>query len=298
MKYQTPELFIGITCWNSELFLPICLQAIHDMTRGVNFRIVVLDNSSTDNSTTLAYNFGAEVVVEACSQADALNRLVYMSDAPYTLLLHSDVVLLDSHWFDLCRSKIDTKTILISPEDIGCGPYTRPFGIGMPESSFLFAATDALCKTRIVQWTSWHRLSIPRRCIDFYGNHITHRLPQRLRECGYTWYPMLVHTSDVVPEPIYNPCFAVPIWSEELAYLRYGLGNFYSIDGVITHYHNWYERVDMDVEPTSQRTTGYDGTGFPVAYIKVYTQTFLRDHAAGTLILPQALKTERVPKAL
>ena len=295
---RRPDLFIGITSWNSALFLPICLQAIRDKTVGPNVRVVVLDNASTDDSAAIARNFDAEVLIKGCAQSDALNRLVDLSNAPYTLLLHSDVVLLDSRWFDLCRSKIDDKTILVSPEDIGCGPYSRPFGIGKPESSFLFAATGNLRKTRFLKWQSWRSLPFPKRVVDFYGNHITHRLPQRLCERGFEWFPLSVHLSETVAEPLYQPDFAPPVWSHELAYLRYGLGNFYSIDGVITHYHNWYERVDLDVEPASQRTTGHNGGGFPVAYIKAYTQAFLRDYTQGALVVPPALKSGRKPKAL
>lgn len=261
-------------------------------------RVVVLDNASTDDSVAIAKGFNAEVLVESCTQPDALNRFVAWSDAPYTLLLHADVVLLDSRWFDLCRSKINAKTILVSPEDIGCGPYSRPFGIGKPESSFLFAATAHLRETRILKWRSWHRLPFPERVVDFYGAHITHRLPQRLSERGFEWFPMSVHTSAAVVEPLYQPAFAPPVWSEELAYLRYGLGNFYSIDGMITHYHNWYERMDLDIEPVSQLTTERDGGGFPVAYIKTYTHAFLRDYLAGALVVPPAVKTGRKPKAL
>jgi glycosyltransferase involved in cell wall biosynthesis len=297
MKYKA-DLFVGITSWNSSLFLPVCLRAILDNTVGINLRVVVLDNVSTDDSGEIASRLGAEVLVHRCTQPEALNRLLSLSSSTYTLLMHADVVLLDSRWFDLCLSKLDERTILVSPEDIGCGPYSRPFGIGKPESSFMFAATDALRRTRILQWRSWHRVPIPKRVVDFYGTHITHNLPQRLGESGYDWYPMLVHPSDVVDKPIYEPSFEPGIWTAELGHLRYGLGNFYSIDGVITHYHNWYERINSDVAPASCLTTGKDGAGFPLAYINAYTKAFLRDHAAGTLIRPSATKSVRVPKAL
>lgn len=292
------ELFIGITSWNSALFLPVCLGAIRAHTPGIDLRLVVLDNASTDGSPGIARDFGAEVVSQRCTQADALNHLIELSDATFTLLLHADVVLLDSRWFPLCRSKLTPKTILVSPEDIGCGPYSRPFGIGKPESSFLFADTTALRRTRILQWRRWHRLPIPRRVVDLYGPHVTHNLPDRLAAHGYDWHPMLVHCSDLVAEPIYQPAFKPGVWSDELGQLRYGLGNFYSLDGVITHYHNWYERVNPDVEPSSQLTTGKDGAGFPLAFINAYTNAFLRDHAAGRLVLPPAVKPTRIPKAL
>jgi glycosyltransferase involved in cell wall biosynthesis len=295
---RKPDLFVGITSWNSSLFLPVCLDAVFKKTADIGLRAVVLDNASTDGSAEIARSFGVEVLVERCSQGDALTKLLALSDAPYTLLLHADVVLLDSRWFDLCRSMITDKTILVSPEDIGCGPYSRPFGIGKPESSFMFAVTKSLRRTQVLQWRAWHRLLIPRRVVDFYGEHVTHNLPRHLRAHGYGWHPMLVHASDLLDELIYRPAFKPLVWSEELGYLRYGLGNFYSIDGVLTHYHNWYERLFADVEPSSHRTTGQNGSGFPLAFINAYTRAFLRDHAAGKLVLPPAVKSTRVPMVL
>ncbi len=43
---MTPDLFIGITSWNSALFLPHCLEAIRATTAGVATKVVVLDNCS------------------------------------------------------------------------------------------------------------------------------------------------------------------------------------------------------------------------------------------------------------
>ncbi len=261
-------------------------------------KVVMSDNISTDDSVVIANKFGVEVIVRRCSQAQALNELLRLSNAAYTLLLHADVVLLDPRWFDLCVSKCSDNTILVSPEDIGCGPYSRPFGAGKPESSFLFTLTDALRKTRVLQTHSFYRFPIPKRVVDFYGSHVTHRLPQRLNERGFNWFSMLVHTSDIVSEPIYKPAFEQCVWSEELGYLRYGLGNFYSIDSVITHYHNWYDRIDLNVDAQSQQTTSDNGAGFPVAYIKTYTQAFLRDYADGSLKIPQAVISSREPRAI
>ena len=292
------ELFIGVTSWNSALFLPVCLRAIRANTRGLDVRVVVLDNCSTDRSTAIAKECGAEVLVEACLQADALNRLVSISDARYTLLMHADVVMLSPRWFELCTSKLRDNTILVSPEDIGCGPYSRPFGADKPESSFMFFSTQQMRGTAITRWRRWHRVPYPSQAVDFYGDHITHRLPARLEAKGYRWASMLVHCSDIVQRHTYSPSFRPGIWNDELAHLRYGLGNFYSLDGVITHYHNWYERVDMDVSADSTRTTGPSGAGFPVAYIKAYTQAFLGDHASGNLVIPEAVRSTREPRAL
>ena len=100
------KLFVGITSWNSEEFLPRCIRAIQVSTEAQTTKIVVLDNGSEDASVTLARDLGATVLVEPCSQADALNRLVSLSGARYTLLIHADVIMLSRSWFALCRSKI------------------------------------------------------------------------------------------------------------------------------------------------------------------------------------------------
>lgn len=292
------ELFIGVTSWNSELFLPVCLKAIRDTTHSVDVRLAVLDNVSNDDSTKIAREYGAEVVVEKTLQADALNRLLSLSNARYTLLMHADVVLLDSRWFELCKARVKGDTVLVSPEDIGCGPYSRPFGVGKPESSFMFFDTARFRQTAFTQWRRWHRLPYPKRVVDFYGEHVTHRLPQRLQARGYHWQPMLVHHSDIVEQPIYQPSFNPDVWTDELGHLRYGLGNFYSLDGVVTHYHNWYERAEMNVPTDSTRTTGAYGTGFPMAYLKAYTEAFLNDHRRGSLVLPEAIRSSRLPAVL
>ena len=293
------DIFIGITSWNSELFLPHCLRAILRTTKSLRRRVVVLDNRSTDQSATIASQMGAEVIVRSCSQADGLNFLLRCAHSPYVLLLHADVALLSDRWFELCVEKVSSDGVaLVSPEDIGCGPYSRPFGLGKPESSFLFFATKHLSRIRELRWGRWRGIPIPQFDVNFYGNHVTHDLPARLKAKNLTWCPMDVHISSEVSNPIYVPSFKPTVWSDELCYLKYGLGNFYSLDGTITHYHNWYDRVERNVELASTRTTAANGEGFPLAYIKTYTDAFLRDYANDELTLPNPAKSNRVPKAL
>jgi glycosyltransferase involved in cell wall biosynthesis len=296
---QQPELFIGITTFNSGLFIGHCLDSLAKTTRGNRPRIVLCDKFSTDGTAETARKAGAEVVRSAASQADAYNILFSMSRSPYTLIIHADTVLLSDQWFELCKSRIKDNVALVSPQDIGCGPYTRPFGAGMPESSFLFFDTEKMLKARIIRWLRRFGIPLPERCLDFYAPHITHRLPDHLKRAGLSWFPMEVHTSNKVAAPIYAPDFKPKVWSDELPYLQYGLGNFYSIDGVITHYHNWYERrIENTAISDPRAATEKDGKGFPLAYIKTYTETFLRDYTAGCVSLPPAVPNTRKPKAL
>jgi glycosyltransferase involved in cell wall biosynthesis len=259
---------------------------------------MVFDNASTDGSASIARKSGAEVIVGQLSQGDALNYLMSRSHSAFTLLLHSDVVLLSDRWFEICRGNINATTALVSPEDIGCGPYSRPFGRGMPESSFMFFDAAQVRRLKVWRRHYWNRIPYLRLQFDFYGDHVTHNIPRRLQAQDLNWQPMLVHVSDTVGSPIYEPPFKPGIWTEELGHLMYGLGNFYSLDGTVTHYHNWYDRMDKDIDSTSTETTAAGGQGFPKAYIKAYTSAFLADYAARRVTLPAAMKSNRQPKAL
>jgi hypothetical protein len=108
---------------------------------------------------------------------------------------------------------------------------------------------------------------------------------------------MKVHASKWVEAPIYEPSFVPPCWENELGHLKYGLGNFYSLDGVITHYHNWFERIIEDVPVDSQQVR-IDQGGLPLAYLSVYTKRFLEDQKRGTLELPDPDEPERAPRPL
>jgi glycosyltransferase involved in cell wall biosynthesis len=291
------ELFIGITSWNSSLFLPHCLKAIREKTRGVTIDLVVLDNCSDDNSAEIARHWDATIFQKRCSQGDALNRLIALSSAPYTLLIHADVILLSRNWFDICRAQVNNSVALVSPEDIGCGPLTRPFGHGKPESSFMFFNTSAFKDLRKTRWTRRWGLPVPRRVVDFYGAHVTHNLPERLKMVGLGWFPMAVHWSDRVKEPIFKPTYKPQVWSDELSFLRYGLGNFYSVDNIVTHYHNWYDRISGNSNNKAGGASRINRS-FPPEYIRTYTRAFLSDLESGSVVIPAPVVQLRKPVAL
>lgn len=290
------DLFVGVTTWNSELFLEHCLNSIDKTTDGLRVRIGVVDNVSTDRSVEIAQDMGGQVHVEHCSQAIALNCLLSMSDARHTLMLHSDVVLLSSTWYSTCVSHLTGNVALVSPEDIGCGPLTRPYGAGMPESSFMLFDTAKAKRARTLAWSN--RRGLPWPCLHLDLNHyyVTHDLPEILGRRGYSWQPMRVHASPKELLPVYTPAFTPEYWSEELAYLRYGMGNFYSLDGDITHYHNWFDRVPKDIPIDSLETTEGGGKGLPLAYLSLSTRRFMADLQAGQLTLPSTDEPHREPR--
>lgn len=290
------SIFVGITSWNSQLFLPHCLRSLIETTKSYDISICVLDNNSTDDSAAIARSFGVEVIQFACTQPQALSFLINRSQADYTLLIHSDVILIDSRWPLLCIDKISDSVILVSPEDIGCGPMTRPFGINMPESSFMFFNTKFIKKCRNLVMLPTRTSLFPRFEFDFNGQHVTHNIPAVLSRHGFRWFAMNVLTSNVVSEPLFRPSKPPTVWSDELMYLRYGLGNFYSIDGIITHYHNWYDRISaMSQVPSDVVERKKD---FPAEFIYDYTHRFLTDYQQNKLDLPIDMNIRRHPQAL
>jgi glycosyltransferase involved in cell wall biosynthesis len=257
----------------------------------------VVDNMSRDRSVEIAREFGAEVRLERCSQSIALNRLLAMSSGRFTLLMHSDVVLLSSRWYPVCSAHLVGDCALVSPEDVGCGPLTRPYGRGMPESCFLLFDTDKARRART--WTVIRRRGVPwpTRHLDLDHYYVTHDLPSTLARRGFTWQPMRVHASPREARPVYEPPFTPEYWSHELGFLRYGMGNFYSLDGCITHYHNWFDRVPKDVPLDSRETTEGGGKGLPLAYLSLGTRAFIADLEAHRVVLPAADEAPREPLA-
>lgn len=289
------DLFVGVTSWESELFFEHCLRSVRSTTAGLRLRIGVVDNGSRDRSVQIARDLGAVVRVERCSQAIALNRLLSMSDARHTLLIHSDVVLLSPRWYAACSSHLAGGVALVSPEDIGCGPLTRPYGAGMPESCFLLFDTEKARRARTFTVIRRRGIPWPRLRLDLDHYYVTHDLPATLGRRGYTWQPMRVHASPREASSVYRPPFTPEYWSDELSHLRYGMGNFYSLDGVITHYHNWFDRVAKDVPVESRETTEGAGKGLPLAFLSLGTRRFLEDLLAGRLVLPSPDEQQEVP---
>ena len=290
------DLFVGVTTWNSEILLEGCLRSIRATTSGLRARVGVVDNVSTDRSVEIASDMGADVRVERCSQAIALNRLLSMSNAKHTLLLHSDAILLSPRWYDICSRRLVGDCALVSPEDIGCGPLTRPYGAGMPESCFMMFDTEKARRARTWTWIRRRGVPWPRLRFDFDHYYVTHDLPRTLRRRGYGWCPMRVHASPIEPSEPYIPAFVPEYWSDELSHLRYAMGNFYSLDGEFIHYHNWFDRVPKDVPLTSTETTDGNGKGLPLAFLSLGTRRFLDDMRAGTLLLPSMDEPPRMPK--
>lgn len=285
-EHRGADLFVGVTAWNSETLLSACLDSVRRTVPEAE--VVVLDNGSEDGTREVAAQLAVRTVVRRCSQGDALDELVRRSTRPLTLLAHADVVLLSPDWLETTKAALHRDgSILVSPEDVGCGPFTRrEHGRGMPESSFLLFRTASLPRLQIRRWHRRWRIPYLRRKVDFFGEHVTYNLPGRMEAAGLRWSPMEVYPSPREEHPLYTSSFPAKHWSADLGHLRYGLGNFYGLDGAITHYHNWYDRRLHAAEAGSTETSEPGGAGVPLDFIRACTERFLDDYRAGSVRLP------------
>jgi hypothetical protein len=74
------------------------------------------------------------------------------------------------------------------------------------------------------------------------------------------------------------------------------MGNFYSLDGQITHYHNWFDRIPKDARIDSFETTCGNGKGLPLAFLSLGTRRLIEDLNAGCLIVPSSDEPQPEPR--
>jgi glycosyltransferase involved in cell wall biosynthesis len=287
MSRNMVNLLIGITASNDEQWIVPCISSLRRTLQGVLYKIVVLDNCSSDKTPIFAQQHGAEVISHACEQGEALNILLNQSHAEHTLLIHSDIIMLHQGWYDLLKQKLDKRIVLVSPNDIGLGNYLRSYGKGKPESSFMFFATRPVKAMGIIHRSHVkkflkHPGVYPLRHFDFYGPHVTHRIPEMLQNKSKSWHALNVLPSRRLPQAWFQYENSKANWDAEWGYYDYGFGNFYSLDGFITHYHNWYSRQ------LKNDATELNPNGVPLAYIRGYSQRFLNDYQNDRVNLPDA----------
>lgn len=283
---EPPELRVGLTTRNDARPLPLCLESLSQTLDGVRHEIVVVDDGSGDGTGEIAAAAGAQVESRRLGQADALNYLLATSRARYTLLLHSDVTMLARDWYPRVKERIRDDVVLVSPDDSGLGPMLRAsYGSGKPESSFMFWLTDAAKRLRRLRPRQLVRVARERlpfvRYVNLYHRHITHYLPDELARRALRWEPMTV-----LPSPAGEPWFDFDAdgtgaaWQPEWGALEYGFGNFYALDGTITHFHQWYSR---DIQADGH---ALNADGVPVAFLQEAAARFERDYRAGRVRLP------------
>lgn len=286
-RTAAPELRVGITTRNDAQALELCLDTLARTLVGVSHEIVVVDWGSDDGTVEVARRAGAKVVVRRWLQPDALNYLLATSRSSYTLLLHSDVALLADDWYPLVSSLADGPVVLVSPDDVGVGPHLRAsYGAGKPESSFLFWRTEEAQRLRTLRPRHLQRAlreGLPFRVINLYHLHVTHYLPSLLAARRLAWRAM-----DVLPSPSLETWYEytggdpAATWEPAWGALEYGFGNFYAIDGRITHFHQWYAR-HSNLAPDE-----LNDDGVPAGFLKGAAERFRRDYYAGRVKLPDS----------
>ena len=123
--------------------------------------------------------------------------------------------------------------------------------------------------------------------LSFDGPHLTHGLVDLFARHNKKVALLKVLYSNVQTSAVYQqPKVSSSEWLPALAHLDYGLGNFYTIDGVVSHYHNWYDRVSVHRYMRDAETTEPDNQGYPVEFVKQYTDRFIQDYYANELSLP------------
>jgi glycosyltransferase involved in cell wall biosynthesis len=279
------DLFVGMTTWNDEQVLSASLAALKQTLEGVTHEIQVFDNSSIDSTAEIVKQFGCKIKTGMCLQPEALNYLLDISRARYTLLIHSDVIMLASNWFSILSGLLNEECVLASPEDIGLGNYLRDYGRGMPESSFLFFDTNWAQRTR-----SWNFINGLRRLknrrggfwqFDFYGPHVTHHIPQVIRRSRKRWAILGVLPSQRQDDQVYSYKNNDSQWNEDAAHRIYGYGNFYYWGETITHYHNWFSR--WKTRWSHKELNPY---GTPVKFLSDYSERFIQDFRTQKIRLP------------
>ena len=280
-----PELRIGITCRNDRDALELCLGSIARTTADTELEVIVVDHESRDGSADLAAGASARVLVRPWNQTESINYLVGSSRAKYTLLLHSDVVLLEDGWFPHLVRRLEGNVALVSPDDSGVGAHMRKaYGSGHPESSFMLWRTALVRTIRRVHPSEFPRRARVRlplmRTLDLYNLHLTHQLASDLARQGLSWTAMTV-----LPSPRTTGWYhhAVPegaCWDPEWATLEYGFGNFYALEGRITHYHQWLTRFsDHDLDLLND-------DGFPIRFLTEAAARFRADYLSGSVKIP------------
>lgn len=94
------DVSIVIVNWNTCNILRDCLRSVYSETKGVRFEVIVIDNSSTDDSVAMVRSVFPQVVLVKNSEnrgfAAANNQGMAIAKGRYILLLNSDTIVLDN----------------------------------------------------------------------------------------------------------------------------------------------------------------------------------------------------------
>ena len=112
------EVSVIIVNWNTKDILRECLLSIYTQTEGIEFEVIVIDNSSSDGSVKMVKQEFPHVVLiennENRGFAAANNQGIEIAKGRYVLLLNSDTVVIDGaikKVFDFAERNLDAGVI-------------------------------------------------------------------------------------------------------------------------------------------------------------------------------------------
>jgi GT2 family glycosyltransferase len=93
------DVSIIIVNWNTRDILRSCLRSVYEQTQDISSEVIVIDNASTDGSSTMIKKEFPQVILmensENCGFAAANNQGIEIAQGRYLLLLNSDTIILD-----------------------------------------------------------------------------------------------------------------------------------------------------------------------------------------------------------
>lgn len=121
MKSDNPKISVVIPAFNEEKYLPACLNSIKNQSFK-DFEIIVVDNNSTDQTSLIAYKYGAKVVREK-RQGTSFAREKGFGEARGEIIARTDAdATVPPYWLDLIFSSFSNNPQIVAVT----GPFTSP----------------------------------------------------------------------------------------------------------------------------------------------------------------------------
>jgi GT2 family glycosyltransferase len=93
------DVSIIVVAWNIKNFVHDCLKSVYEVTKGILFEVIYVDNASKDGSVDMVKNKFPEVkIIENDKNhgfSKANNQAIKIAQGRYVLLLNADTVVLD-----------------------------------------------------------------------------------------------------------------------------------------------------------------------------------------------------------
>lgn len=94
------DVSIVIVAWNTRQLMYDCLKSVYDVTKGIRFEVIYVDNASEDGSVEMVRKEFPQVKIIVNRENEgfvrANNRAIPISKGRYVFLLNSDTIVLDN----------------------------------------------------------------------------------------------------------------------------------------------------------------------------------------------------------